>query len=249
MKSLYIFATTERPDAYINAVCYGVEHLDISSVHVVVVKNEKEAGYYPRPATILGNISRQLSALSEYKYINYSNSQQKSDLIANYQADSYKKGLQILNDSENSSVSLNVEDLSPYLSEKISYGDCIFDVSALKKHLLIDVVAILLSLEFSQVYAFELKKKPSFNVDDIYHKLEKHDFSYQNLTSSINVQKSIKILHRGIIDRKKLVKFLILLAIVFVPLSIFWPNSPLFSVFSTLAMIASVAGYLFLATK
>jgi hypothetical protein len=74
---------------------------------------------------------------------------------------------------------------------------CIFDVTALKKNLLIDVAVALLALGYDEVFTFELKRKPSFDQTDLYHQLSSPvDYAYRNLLSSAPVAASVSRLRR-----------------------------------------------------
>jgi hypothetical protein len=77
---------------------------------------------------------------------------------------------------------------------RLSRGDHrIFDVTALKKSLLVDVAATLLALDKDTVYSFELKRAPSFDQRDLFHRLRhQEDYEYRNLLASEPVRSAAK---------------------------------------------------------
>ena len=73
MKLLYIFATSERPDAYINTLAYTLDHLQVASIFVIVISEHDYAEETREDellaSTVVANISEQLLALSIGTYI------------------------------------------------------------------------------------------------------------------------------------------------------------------------------------
>ena len=129
---------------------------------------------------------------------------------------------------------------------RLSKGQCLFDVSALKKNLLVDVVAVLLSVNFSDVYSFELHKRPQYDQGDLYHILKKSDYVFRNLTRSLPVTLSLNRIKKWSARSKAIILFTIILALIFIPISIFWQESNVMSVLNVAALIASIGSYLFL---
>ncbi len=76
-----------------------------------------------------------------------------------------------MNQSGTTSVVIPIQELDERLRRFAATGQCIFDVSALKKNLLVDVVATLLSLQYSEVYSFELLQRQVYGPEDLYHGL------------------------------------------------------------------------------
>ena len=76
MKALYIFATSDRPDAYINAIAYSVEHLNVGSIYLIVISEhdypEEEQEAQVMATGVLANILFQLQALRDGKYMTFS---------------------------------------------------------------------------------------------------------------------------------------------------------------------------------
>ncbi|MFO1429226.1 MAG: hypothetical protein U1F76_03670 [Candidatus Competibacteraceae bacterium] len=189
MNTLYIFATSERPDAYINTVAYTIEHRGVGKIYVIVISEHNYAEEMQESellaSTVVANISEQLRRLSVGEYIKKwvdSNNRDVISLQNKFNLEVYKRSLEIMNRSGTVGIVIPLSNLDKMLRGYVSKGNCIIDVSALKKNLLIDAVATLLSIEFSEVYSFELKKRPSYDETDLYHNLRVNDdYIFRNL--------------------------------------------------------------------
>ena len=73
MKSIYIFATSERPDAYINTLAYAIDHLQITEIYIIVISEHDYAEEVREDnllaSTVVSNINIQLQALVKGQYI------------------------------------------------------------------------------------------------------------------------------------------------------------------------------------
>ena len=73
MKKLYIFATSSRPDVYINAIAYSIEHMNVGAIYVIVISEhdypEEEQKVQLMATDVLVNIILQLQALQQGNYI------------------------------------------------------------------------------------------------------------------------------------------------------------------------------------
>ncbi len=74
MKSLYLFATSEMPDPYVNTLSYAVDHFGALAITVVVI-SEPVSGSSREPSllasTVMARIVEQLGALSTGSYIRF----------------------------------------------------------------------------------------------------------------------------------------------------------------------------------
>lgn len=254
MKPLYIFATSERPDAYINTLAYSLEHLQVTAIHVIVISEHDYAEEAREDellaSTVVSNISAQLHALSSKRYINnWNDSSVKASVPLPDQSsvDVYKRCLDAMNKSGTTGIVVPLSELDRTLTSYVSKRSCIIDVSALKKNLLVDVVATLLSIGFSEVYSFELKKKQSYDQADLYHNLSVNDdFVFRNLARSESVTRSLRRISKWAARSQAIMIFTAILAVIFIPLGLLWKDSTLLSAFNIAAMAASIGSYLFL---
>lgn len=164
-KTLYTFATSERPDAYINALSHAIAHHEVTTFHVIVISEHdyKDISESKVWATnVISQISNQLSMLSKGKYLD-DKTGSAIPLKSTEDIDTYERCLETINKSGTTGIVIPLNELDKQLRLYASKGQCLFDVSALKKNLLVDVVAVLLSVNFSDVYSFELHKKPQYD--------------------------------------------------------------------------------------
>lgn len=254
MKPLYIFATSERPDAYINTLAYAIDHLQVTSIFIIVISEhdyaEESRDDDLLASTVVTNISEQLRSLSVGHYVktwNAINVRPTEPLQNQAHIDVYKRCLEAMNQSGTTGIVIPLLTLDDTLRSYVSGGSCIIDVSALKKNLLVDVVATLLSIGFSEVYSFELKKKQTYDQTDLYHNLRANeDFIFRNLAKSDSVTRSLQRISRWSARAQAIMLFTVILAAVFIPLSFLWRDSYLLSALNIAAMAASIGSYLFL---
>jgi hypothetical protein len=254
MSTLYIFATSERPDAYINTLAYSIDHLQAEAIYIIVISEhdyaEEARADELLASTVLSNINEQLHALSQGLYISSWKAQgeRKSEHLMNRSGlDIYKRCLEAMNKSGTTGIIIPLSNLDRTLKTYVSKGGCIIDVSALKKNLLVDVVATLLSIGSSDVFSFELKKRQSYGQEDLYHSLRvNEDYIFRNLANSESVRKSLRRISKWSARAKAILLFTLLLTAIFTPLAFFWKGSSLLAFLNIAAMAASIGSYLFL---
>jgi hypothetical protein len=257
MNTLYIFATSERPDPYINVLAYTIAHLQISSIFVIVISEHDYAEEAREDkvlaSTVVANISEQLRALAGGQYLEFSNEQHKRRVVPLEGASGvgiYQRCLETMNQSGTTGIVIPLASLDNSLRKFVAKGKCIFDVSALKKNLLVDVVATLLSIGYSDVYSFELVKKPTYSQLDLYHNLKHNeDFLFRNLATSAPVRLSLQRIKKWSARSQAIILFTLVLAGVFIPLSFWWKESQLLVALNIAAMAASIGSYLFLLVR
>jgi len=249
MKTLYLVATSERPDPYINTLVHTLS-LGVSSVTIVVIGEHEYPDEHEESlaSTVLANISTQLRSLAAGRYLSDVGQPGRTNHISIDEDDArvYARCLDHLNQHSVTSVVIPLYDLDDRLKGFTSSGPCIFDVSALKKKLLVDVVALLLSRGFSEVYSFELLKSPTYDQRDLIHALRRDEYLYRNLTDSTPVRKALERVTSRYVRFRTMVRVtLILLFLVGVP-QILFADSWLTRVFGSLSAVASIASFLFL---
>jgi hypothetical protein len=249
MKStLYIFATSARPDAYINSIAHLASRQELGRVQVVVVaehdypRDEEEADL---ATEVLASVLGQLKALSRGAYLRRQKDGSVTEtVLPNGSLEIYAKCLDVLNKHGNGCLSIPYSHLETRLIEIISKGGCLFDLSALKKYLLVDVVATLVAHDFSRVYTFELLKAPTFDERDLYHSLRKEDFIYRNLAESSLVSSSLRHIRRWSARSQFLLFATAILTGLFILARMFGSASPVMDYMNGFAVVASIGSYL-----
>lgn len=206
-RELVIFATSLSPDPYINSILHSITHLNVQSVRIVVIgepQDTNQSDGAQRATQVIQSITEQLESLAAGKYLRRSTPDAPGEvepLRGNNAAEPYRRALQVLNRGGSSGIVVPLADLYSYLRRLSQNGQCIFDATALKKSLLVDVAATLLALDRDTVYSFELKRAPHFDQRDLFHRLRhQEDYEYRNLLASDTVRKAASRLRRWTIQ-------------------------------------------------
>jgi hypothetical protein len=256
---LYIFVTSALPDPYVNVIVYAIRHFQLGRVYFISVaehgypnEDDDESG---RLRAVVADVDLMLNELSEGRYISRSkeNPDRNSTSIGADAAGIYKSCLARWERIENTSSVIMWDDLDAKLAEFSKDGHAIFDVTALKKNLLVDAVVLLLSRGCNQVFDFEiLRRRRYFNERDLIHNLNETDnakvgdFVYRNLTATSH----LRVAQRRMVARSITFRNLILLtavvgAIVLL-VHIFFPSSWAETAVLTAATTAAIVSLLFL---
>src|ERR1044072_5182411 len=138
MNTLYIFATSERPDAYINTVAYAIEHRQATAIYIIVISEHNYAEEMQESellaSTVVANINEQLRKLSVGAYIEKwsgPNGRVASTLQNLANLDVYKRCLEAMNRSGTTGIVIPLSNLDNTLRGYVSRSSCIVDVSAL----------------------------------------------------------------------------------------------------------------------
>jgi hypothetical protein len=246
-KTLYIFTTSERSDPYVNTLVYVFSRFSIAAVRVVAIS---EHGYsddreQARATAVMARIDKQLSELADGRYVRSASSGGGAAEIDQRGIEIYARCIDRLNEIGMSGVVIPLAKLDDYLQQYIASGSGIFDVTALRKHLLVDVVALLLSHGSPEVYSFELVKSPSFNEEDLIHNLREGEFQYRNLTFSIPLQKAADRIARRSVRFRTLMSLTLLLGVLLVVARVFFADTWLMTAFGLASIVASIGSYLF----
>ncbi|WP_155884640.1 hypothetical protein [Actinomadura flavalba] len=157
----------------------------------------------------------------------------------------YEKCLEKLDSIEVIATVVSWPDLDRKLTDLMSTGRPMFDVTTLKKNLLVDVTALLLSRGFSDVYSFELMKDPSYNDGDLIHALGDADYRYRSLAESRHVETA----RRRMVSRSfrfRTVAWLTLaITIIVASVQAFFPHGWAQSTVTVIATVASIVGWLY----
>lgn len=185
--SLYIFVTSERPDQYLNSVVHCYLHRNISKIVFLYIKGtgDPEIGTNPNRGVSL-SVSRNVQSLLEqlangkYKFYRGSGEEPIVDLGGVYQPPDlavlkriYKQCLDA--DLRWENIDVEYSALRAELS-KINKREpnSVFDVTAVSKAFLGDIVACCIVEGIHSLYTFELKRKPDFEApwSMLFHELD-----------------------------------------------------------------------------
>jgi len=160
----------------------------------------------------------------------------------------YARCSERINNSGMLGIVIRLEELDDSLRQFMTEGSSLFDVTALRKELVVDVVALLLSRGCSEIYSFEIVKSPLYYDDrDLIHSLdESHDdFHYRNLTVSAPVQTALDRIVSRSIRFRTLLAFTASLGLLLIAAQTFFSHTPLMSILGAVSIAASIGSYLF----
>lgn len=220
-RELVVFVTSGLPDPYVNCLTHAILNLGVESATVVLVT---ESGVSPNPTDareatqILRVITEQLEALCQRKYLHRSSPVADpvvEPLLVDSSPECYRRVLDVLNSGGATAKAVPITDLYAYLRQKSRTNNCLFDVTGLRKGLLMDLAAALLALDNDKVHSFELKRAPRFDQTDLFHSLKLHEeYEYRSLLSSPVVRAAVKRLRHWTVQAKTLaLTTLVLLAV------------------------------------
>jgi hypothetical protein len=252
MRTLYILATSPRPDPYINTMIHVMKSFhDVSSIKLVTISGTGSSGTEQAAMTVMSNIERQLDSLCSGKYIPNIGKPEKTESIGSiaqqFYLDYYPRIKEILGTAK-----IDLSRLSRDLRGLIADGWCLFDVSALRKDLLTDVFAVLLAQEFRELYYFELVE-PELPQDstkgrmDLIHELEPmKDYVFKNLMASKSVQSSLVRIRANLMQFRTAIVTILLVAFIFGVVQVFFQKTWLMGIFVFISLVGAIASAVFL---
>lgn len=178
MKSLYIFADSERPDQYINSIVHCVLDLDVRSIHLIHIRGfgdsrGPDAGSDGVSARLLAAILSQLTELAErgeYTFLDGIRKGQRILLCEEYGEeragqiqDLYKKALSRPQLSYSNS-DIAYDQLRLRIGRIAKEGASAYvDVSSIRKKYMGDIVAAGLVEGLKQLNTFDISSKPDYD--------------------------------------------------------------------------------------
>jgi hypothetical protein len=259
---LYIFVTSAIADPYVNVLVHALRTFELSQICFISVAEHdypnEDVDERNRLRTIVSDVDRVLGELAENKYYGKVRpSETESDpppkSIGTDHAAIYKACFDKWELLENTSLVIPWRDLDKRLSEFSRDQHGIFDVTALKKNLLVDVVVLLLSRGCDRVFDFEiLRKTRYFDERDLIHALAPSDatltgdFVYRNLTQT----NYLRIAQRRMVARSITFRNLLLVTAVVgaavLLVQIFYPSSWAETAVVAISTTAAIAAWAFL---
>lgn len=243
---LYIFVTSPRPDPYVNVLTHALKTYPLSAIYFVGIRESNNSS---EPiGERLGAITSGIDSLFEQLTLRYCGSASEEETVATDNGSwtaVYKECLDKLEAIPTTRVVIPWSDLDKELGHFIARGNAMFDVTTLKKNLLVDVVALLLSRGCVQVYSFELLTTPKYDKRDLIHALGPNGYRYRSLAESHHVETAKnRMVARSSTFRKLLIVTAVVALIVLV-VQIFFDNTWLQTAVLATATIVSIAGFFF----
>ena len=243
LPELYIFVTSPRPDPYVNVLMYLVRNHPVSAInYVALIEHDYTSEQMAeRLSDIEEKVGHLLDELARGLYA--------GQTIGLDQAwsNAYRECRDKLDRIPVQRLSIPWDDLDSELLRFLANSPVMFDVTTLKKNLLVDVVALLLSRGWTNIYSFELitSGQPRYDDKGLIHALGPIGFRYRSLAESKHIQKArSRIVARSVTFRTLFIVTGIVAFTVFM-IELFFANTILASSILALATIASIVGALF----
>ncbi|MBM2615027.1 hypothetical protein JIG36_05570 [Actinoplanes sp. LDG1-06] len=233
-----------RADPYVNIIVHATQRFELRQIHFIsIVEHDyKDEGGDRRAAAIAGATQDLLERLAAGNYLNH----EQTEAISHEGAAVYQRCLDRLRFVKISSLGVRWADLGDTLKSFAKGSTALFDVTALKKNLLVDAVALILPQAHTDVWTFELLKAPTYGVDDLVHNLiEDRDYKYRRLTDSPHVKSARRRMLSASLTMRTLGVITAAVAIPVVIVQIFWPNSWLQATIAGVGSATSIAGWFF----
>ena len=261
---IYIFVTSWQPDPYVNVLVHALQHFNLTHVYFISVAehgytHEDDAEERQRGlGTIRANIEARVQELSQGRYTRSrasgEGSQPEIVEIDPSHAKLYRDCYARLERIENTSVVIPWSELDDRLALFSRDGRAIFDVTALKKNLLVDTVVLLISRGCTRVFDFEiLKKGPRFyNELELIHNLKESDnllrgdFIYRNLAENAHVRRAESRMVARSFQFRSLIIITATVGVLILLVQIFFSKSWAETAIAIAATTAAIAAWLFL---
>lgn len=259
IRRLYIFVTSRNPDPYVNVIVHAVQSFNLEKICFVSVVehgyvNESD-GETSRLRAVTADIDLRLEELSsgKYSHANRGDSSSTEKEIDARSSEMYKSCVEKLERVENTSLVIAWADLRRKLEEFSSDASAAFDVTALKKNLLVDVVVLLLSRGCSRVFDFEILRREVFHDErDLIHSLKpsnsavRGDYVYRNLAENEHVEHAVKRMIARSMTFRQLASVTVVVAVLVTVIQVVFPSSWAQTTVTIIATVAAIAGWLYL---
>jgi hypothetical protein len=240
---LYIFVTAPRADPYVNVLMYLLRNRAIAGIHYIAVV---EHGYTneqmeARLSDIEANVGILLDQLGEGFY---GSREIEIDLAWR---DAYRECRRNLDRIRVERLTISWSDLDTELGRFLEADAVIFDITTLKKNLLVDVVALLLSRGRTEIFSFEqvTAGQPRYDDKGLIHALSPNGYYYRSVAQSKLVEKArARFVAKAITFRTALVVTAVV-GLVVIIIQVFFANKALESIILAIATVAAIASWLY----
>jgi hypothetical protein len=239
---LVIFCTSARPDPYLNVILHGALSLGFREFALVAVDDSSAPRGAEVAARAYENLSRLVDVLRSGEYSSALSNGLLSNPLPLDDPQVFIRSLDVSNwDSlAISRRGLKEEELLGFLEAELADGSS-FDVTACKNSLVAGIAAALVARGRSEIYTFDLMKAPTYGPDDLYPSLRSADFIYRRLSDAPLMQDSLTRVKRFSLERKQFLVWALILAVVVSLLSIYFPETVVFSLLTGFASFAGIA--------
>ncbi len=205
---LYIFVTSAEPDPYINVLVHAIRKYSLVQIYFVSVVEhgytEENDAEDARLRTIVSNVDNLFEDLSQGNYWKERAGERDSVAIDPTSTEMYRSCFAEWERIPSTTFVIKWQELDQKLRGFAADGRGMFDVTALKKNLLVDISVLLVSRGCTRIFEFEILRRPRFyDQRDLIHELKepdrttKGDYTYRNLTESAHLKSAVKRMIAG----------------------------------------------------
>jgi hypothetical protein len=226
----YVFVGSDRPDPYVNSVCAMLKMYGDIQISFVGISDPRAKSV----GDVATKVRELLEALAGNEYVDVGGTKEVRRPIPH--CDLYVEAARVLSVSREYIV-VPRSDLDGRLQSFITRGPAIFDVTALQKDYLVDLVSLLTSRGAGRIGYFSSKKSPNFAKaeNNLIHALSVDEFDYVDLTCSDNVKIAMaRIGRRSSVYRISL-GVLAGMVVIGVSTALWGKDTPLFDAFQVTA--------------
>lgn len=237
-RDLLVFTTSMRPDPYVNSLAFllragGLQRVTFINIQDPADRPTESAG------AVLHRVRALVQSLSNGKYP----TPKGDNPVDRRVAECYQDMMRQLNSVTLGASTWERDALPDKLRIAVARGT-LFDVTALRKDLLADVITLLISLGHPAAFTFELKSQLPFDERSLYYVIATSDFSYSNLLAGENVARAVKRVAIGRRSRRNLLITSAAILPVVVTVNLLWSESLLAGSLNWIAGAASIVSWL-----
>ncbi|MBD2898406.1 hypothetical protein amrb99_73760 [Actinomadura sp. RB99] len=239
---LYIFASSDRPDPYVNVLVHALSTYPLVEVRFIGIReheysNEQVDGRVNATLTaVYARLEELASGLSGEDY--------SPSVDMNGRA-LYRTCLEKLEDVQVGASVISWPELDQRLGRLAAHGRPMFDVTTLKKNLLMDVVALLLSRDCSDVFNFELLKAPNYDERDLIHALRPNEYKYRSIAESRHIEAARRRMVSRSMTFRSIAWLTLAITGIVAAVQIFFPNGWGQAAVTVIATATSIAAWLY----
>lgn len=239
---LYILVTSDRPDPYINVITHALLHSPPAEIRFVGIKEHEYSNEQvdQQVSATLAAIFKMFDSLAHGQYVDPDNPVIEADWCS-----TYKSCMEKLENTPTTTMVVQWSELDKELGNWVAAGRPKFDVTTLKKNLLIDVVALLLARGCTEVYSFELLKKPTYDDRDLIHALTPNQYKYRGIAESRHVETARRRMVSRSLTFRSIAWLTIAIGIFVIAVQILFPRSWIQSMVVSTATATSIAAWLY----
>jgi hypothetical protein len=157
----------------------------------------------------------------------------------------YRSCMEKLEGTPTTTMVVQWSELDKELGNWVTSGRSRFDVTTLKKNLLIDVVALLLARGCTEVYSFELLKTPNYDDRDLIHALTPNEYRYRSIAESRHVEAARRRMVSRSLTFRSIVWVTVAIGLLVIAVQILFPRSWIQSMVVSTATATSIAAWLY----